>query len=89
MWLSKYAPCNKKIGFNLLLLFIEKINQAKKTNSQLNLLINELNEQIIFSLSEMNIKEKEKEKSEVQKIFIGKCFNYIHSNIILKYYPLT
>ena len=79
---------DKKIGFNLLLLFIEKINQAKKTNSQLNLLINELNEQIIFSLSEMNIKEKEKEKSEVQKIFIGKCFNYIHSNIILKYYPL-
>ena len=79
---------DKKIGFNLLLLFIEKINQAKKTNSQLNLLVNELNEQIIFSLSEMKIKEKEKEKSEVQKIFIGKCFNYIHSNIILKYYPL-
>ena len=24
----------------------------------------------------------------MQKIFIGKCFNYIHSNIILKYYPL-
>ena len=70
----------KKIGYNLLLLFIEKIN------SQLNTHIDELNEQIIFSLSEINLKEKE--KSEVQKIFIGKCFNYIHSNIILKYYPL-
>ena len=76
----------KKIGYNLLLLFIEKINQAKKINSQLNTHIDELNEQIIFSLSEINLKEKE--KSEVQKIFIGKCFNYIHSNIILKYYPL-
>ena len=76
----------KKIGYNLLLLFIEKINQAKKINSQINTHIDELNEQIIFSLSEINLKEKE--KSEVQKIFIGKCFNYIHSNIILKYYPL-
>ena len=76
----------KKIGYNLLLLFIEKINQAKKINTQLNAHIDELNEQIIFTLSEINLKEKE--KSEVQKIFIGKCFNYIHSNIILKYFPL-
>ena len=72
----------KKIGYNLLLLFVEKINQAKKINPQFNSHINELNEQIIFSLSESSTKE------EIQKIFIGKCFNYINSNIILKYFPL-
>ena len=76
----------KKIGYNLLLLFIEKINQAKKLGQQLNDHINSLNEQIILSLSESNLNEKE--KSDLEKIFIGKCFNYINSNIILKYYPL-
>ena len=76
----------KKIGFNLLLLFVEKINQAKKIGPQYKEHINELNEQIIFALSEINLKEKE--KSDLLKIFIGKCFNYINSNIILKYYPL-
>ena len=76
----------KKIGFNLLLLFIEKINLAKKLGIQFKEHINEINEQIFFSLSEMNIKDQE--KSDLQKIFIGKCFNYINSNIILKYYPL-
>jgi len=39
-----------------------------------------------LSLSESNLNEKE--KSDLEKIFIGKCFNYINSNIILKYYPL-
>ena len=76
----------KKIGYNLLLLFIEKLNQSKKLGDLFKDHINELNEKIIFSLSDINLKEKE--KSEMQKIFIGKCFNYINSNIILKYYPL-
>jgi len=76
----------KKIGYNLLLLFIEKINQAKKLGQKFNDHINSLNEQIILSLSESNLKEKE--KSDLEKIFIGKCFNHINSNIILKYYPL-
>ena len=75
---------DKKIGYNLILLFIEKINQAKKINPEFNKHMNILNEQIILSLSEFNVKEK----SDLQKIFIGKCFNYINSNIILKYYPL-
>ena len=30
----------------------------------------------------------EKDKSDLHKIFIGKCFNYISSQIIFKYYPL-
>ena len=72
----------KKIGFNLLLLFIEKINQAKKLGIHFKEHINSLNEQIMLSLSELNL------KSDLEKIFIGKCFNYINSNIILKYYPL-
>jgi hypothetical protein len=76
----------KKIGYNLLLLFIEKLNQSKKLGDLFKDHINELNEKIIFSLSDINLKEKE--KSEMQKIFIGKCFNYINSNIILKYSPL-
>ena len=74
----------KKIGYNLLLLFVEKINQAKKINEQFYQHINDLNEQIIYALSELNLKDK----SDLHKIFIGKCFNYINSNIILKYYPL-
>ena len=74
----------KKIGYNLLLLFIEKINQAKKINNNFYQHINFLNEDIIYSMSEINAKEK----SDLHKIFIGKCFNYINSNIILKYYPL-
>ena len=74
----------KKIGYNLLLLFVEKINQVKKVNAQFAQHIDELNEQIIFALSEINLKDK----SDLHKIFIGKCFNHISSNIILKYYPL-
>ncbi len=74
----------KKIGYNLLLLFIEKINAAKKINNYFNQHINELNEDIIYSMSEINLKDK----SDLHKIFIGKCFNYINSNLILKYYPL-
>ena len=74
----------KKIGYNLLLLFIEKINLAKKINNYFNAHINAINEEIIYSMSEINLKDK----SDLHKIFIGKCFNYINSNLILKYYPL-
>ena len=77
---------DKKIGYNLLLLFIEKINNAKQINKVFEEHINTLNEQILFDLSEIN--EKEKIKSDLHKIFIGKCFNYINSTLILKYYPL-
>ena len=74
----------KKIGYNLLLLFIEKINEAKKINNIFYQHINLLNDEIILALSEIN----EKDKSDLHKIFIGKCFNYINSQIIFKYYPL-
>ena len=74
----------KKIGYNLLLLFIEKINQAKTINDNFYNHINELNDEIICALSEVNMKDK----SDLHKIFIGKCFNYINCYIIFKYYHL-
>ena len=74
----------KKIGYNLLILFIEKINQAKKINNYFYQHINQLNEEIILSMCELNYKDK----SDLHKIFIGKCFNYINSTTIFKYYHL-
>ena len=74
----------KKIGYNLLILFIEKVNQAKSINNYFYQHINLLNDEIILALSEIN----EKDKTDLHKIFIGKCFNYISSQIIFKYYPL-
>ena len=76
----------KKIGYNLLLLFIEKINQAKKINNYFYQFINYLNDDLFFKLTE---KENKDNKSDLHKIFIGKCFNHINSEIILKYYPLA
>ena len=74
----------KKIGYNLLLLFIEKINQAKTINNYFYQHISLLNEEIILAMCELN----EKDKSDLHKIFIGKCFNYINSRTIFKYYHL-
>ena len=74
----------KKIGYNLLLLFIEKLNQAKNINNYFFQHINELDDEIVCALSEINMKDK----SDLHKIFIGKCFNYINCFIIFKYYPL-
>ena len=74
----------KKIGYNLLLLFIEKINQAKKINNYFYQHINYINNEILSNLSKKN----DDNKSDLHKIFIGKCFNYINSEIILFHYPL-
>ena len=72
---------DKKIGYNLILLFIEKINQAKKINPEFNKHMNILNEQIILSLSEFNVKEK----SDLQKIFI----NRLHKTLYIIFYCLN
>ena len=80
LYLSSERYEDKRMGFNLLLIFIEKINacdrQIKFTH------INKINELILLNLSEKD------NKDELLKIFIGKCFNYIPLLSILKYYPL-
>ena len=71
---------DKRMGYNLLLTFIEKINTCDRKIKFTH--INKVNEQILLTLSEKD------NKDELLKIFIGKSFNYIPLLSILKYYPL-
>ena len=71
---------DKRMGYNLLLTFIEKINTCDRKIKFTH--INKINEQILLTLSEKD------NKDELLKIFIGKSFNYIPLLSILKYYPL-
>ena len=58
----------KKIGYNLLLLFIEKINQAKKINNYFYQYINNLNDELFFKLSEKDNKDNKIKSDDLHKI---------------------
>ena len=66
-----------KYGYNLLLVFIEKINMSSYKQQ-----IDYINRIILGKLVTLP-------KTEMLKIFIGKCFNYLPCLTIVQYYPLN
>lgn len=76
---SRYT--DNRIGYNLLLLFIEKINLCVHKQN-----ISKINDFVIQNLGEKEVKSNK--KSEMMKIFIGKALNFIPCSVITHYFPL-
>ena len=76
---SRYS--DNRIGYNLLLLFVEKINASSYKEN-----IYKLNDYIMMTLSTQE--ENKNKKSEMLKIFIGKCLNFIPCKAVISYFPL-
>lgn len=74
---SRYE--DNKMGYNLLLIFLEAINKCTYSQN-----INSVNEKVLMALS-----ENESKRSDMLKIFIGKCFNLMSASLLIKYFPLS